>query len=396
MNNLADNHETAMPKLQPEDKKFISVPVGNKGINNEDDARAYKGSLADVPDDFLLAALQSRAANPNSRQNVPAEVSDAVLSVFPQLNDAEIKAKLGGLASRVRKGLNKNPEAGGQNAQRLQDDILLIRALKENGIDFVQMPVGDGITSPQYFFLLDENPQKWGRGYFLKFSDQTWDSAEHNGNAGSQHAEIVGNILAKQLGFSNGSPRIAGGDDAGPYLLMDIFLNNADGRIIGGYDPSRVTDPESRLLNGVLNGVMGVLDRHPGNGDLFDGNGAIPIDFGRAEFERRSATQLLDYFVSLHRQDKKPWNGYKNRLNGLRGQDRIRETEAIREDLKELMATAQKKIRDSFKQLDEVDRIYDAVNDTTKTLRRENLEYNLNQLSKTAFIEGLMDRILRP
>lgn len=398
MNNLADNHETAMPKLQPKDNKFVSVPVGNKGINNEDDARAYKGSLADVPDDFILAALEARTANSSSRQGFSKEIKDAVLKVFPNLSDAEIKQKLEKLTVDVRRGIGTDIQAGlgALPPQRVQENIALIKSLKENGVDFVQMPVGSGITSPQYFLLLDENPQKWGRGYFLKFGDEDFDDAYNDGNSGSQHAEIVGNILAKQLGFANGSPRIAGGDDTGPFLLMDIFLNNADGKLAGGYDPSKITDPQSRLFNGVLNAVMDVRDRHAGNGDLFAGNGAVPLDFGRAKFERKTAGELVNYFSSVHGMDPRPWQGYKRRLSGLQGQDKIREVAAIRKELKETIATAQKRIRDSFNQLDEVDRAYDAINDTTKTERRENLEYNLNQLGETDFIEGLMTAILRP
>lgn len=398
MNNLADNHETAMPKLQPKDNKFVSVPVGNKGINDEDDARAYKGSLADVPDEFILAALEARTANAYSRQGFSKEIKDAVLKVFPNLSDAEIKAKLEKLTVDVRRGIGTDVQAGlgALNGQRIAENVALIKSLKENGVDFVQMPVGSGITSPQYFLLLDENPQKWGRGYFLKFGDEDFDDAYNDGNSGSQHAEIVGNILAKQLGFANGSPRIAGGDDAGPFLLMDIFLNNADGKLAGGYDPSKITDPQSRLFNGILNAVMDVRDRHGGNGDLFAGNGAVPLDFGRAKFERKTAEELVNYFPSVHGMDPRPWQGYKRRLSGLQGQDKIRETEAIRKELKETIATAQQKIRDSFKQLDEVDSAYDAINDTTKTERRENLEYNLNQLGEPKFIEGLMTAILRP
>ena len=395
MNNLADNHETAMPKLQPKDGKFVSVPVGNKGINTVDEAKAYKGSLADIPDDFILEALQARTANFADRRGLTPEIRDAVLKVFPNLDDAQISAKLEKLTVDVRRGIGTDVQAGlgALPPQRIQENIALVKALKENGIDFVQMPVGSGITSPQYFLLLDENPQKWGRGYFLKFGDEDYDGAYNDGNSGSQHAEIVGNILAKNLGFANGSPRMAGGDDSGPFLLMDIFLNNADGKLAGSYEPNKITDPQSRLFNGILNAVMDVRDRHAGNGDLFAGNGAVPLDFGRARFERKTASEMVNYFGALHGMDARPWHGYKKRLSGLQGQDKIRETQAIKKELQETIATARKAIADSFDQLDQVDAVFDAVEDTMKTERRENLEYNLAQLGDTRFIDGLMNEI---
>ena len=395
MNNLADNHETAMPKLQPQDGKFVSVPVGNKGINTLDEAKAYKGSLADIPDDFILDALQARTANFADRRGLTPEIRDAVLKVFPNLDDAQINAKLEKLTVDVRRGIGTDVQAGlgALPPQRIQENIALVKALKENGIDFVQMPVGSGITSPQYFLLLDENPQKWGRGYFLKFGDEDFDGAYNDGNSGSQHAEIMGNILAKNLGFANGSPRMAGGDDSGPFLLMDIFLNNADGKLAGSYEPNKITDPQSRLFNGILNAVMDVRDRHAGNGDLFAGNGAVPLDFGRAKFERKTASEMVNYFGALHGMDARPWHGYKKRLSGLQGQDKIRETQAIKKELQETIATARKAIADSFDQLDQVDAVFDAVEDTMKTERRENLEYNLAQLGDTRFIDGLMNEI---
>ena len=397
MNNLADNHETAMPKLQPQDGKFVSVPVGNKGINTVDEAKAYKGSLADIPDDFILDALQARTANFADRRGLTPEIRDAVLKVFPNLDDAQINAKLEKLTVDVRRGIGTDVQAGlgALNGQRIDENVALIKSLKENGIDFVKMPVGSGITSPQYYLLLDENPQKWGRGYFLKFGDEDFDGAYNDGNSGSQHAEVIGNILAKNLGFANGSPRIAGGDDTGPFLLMDIFLNNADGKLAGGYDPSKITDPQSRLFNGVLNAIMDVRDRHAGNGDLFAGNGAVPLDFGRARFERKTAAEMVNYFSSVHGMDPRPWQGYKKRLSGLQGQDKIKETQAIKKELQETIATARKAIADSFDQLDQVDNAYDAIDDTMKTERRENLEYNLAQLGDTKFVDGLMDAILR-
>lgn len=397
MNNLVDNHSTSMPKLQPQDGKFVSVPVGNKGINTVDEAKAYKGSLADIPDDFILDALEARTANSADRRGLTPEIRDAVLKVFPNLSDIQIKAKLEKLTIDIRKGINTNVRTGrgALPPQRIQENIALVKALKENGIDFVKMPVGSGITSPQFFLLLDENPEKWGRGYFLKFPDEDGDRFYNNGNAGSQHAEIIGNILAKNLGFANGSPRIAGGDDTGPFLLMDIFLNNADGKLVGGYNPNKIRDSESRLLNGVLNAVINVYDRHAGNGDLFAGNGAVPLDFGRARFKRQTAAELVNYFSSLFGMDPRPWQGYKRRLIGLQGQDKIKETQAIKKELQETIAKARKAIADSLDQIDQVDNAYDAIEDRVKTERRENIKYNLAQLGEPRFIDGLMDLILR-
>ncbi len=394
MNNLVDHHQTEMPKLQPKNGEFVSVPKGNKGINTKEDAMAYKGSLADVPDDFLLDALDARTIKSSSQQPLTQELNDALRKVLGQnLSDNDIKRKLADFASALKMAAQNDVQL---NQAELQEKIAIIKALKENGIDFLQRRVGAGVTSPEYYFLLDEDPKKWGRGYFLKKPDQTFDGWYHGGNAGSQHSEIIGNILAKEIGFANGSPRITNGDDTGPFLLQDIFLNNAEGKLRGGYDVDKITNAESRLLNGILNAVMDAGDRHGGNGDVFSGNGAIPLDFGRADFEKKTAEEMVSYFGNDFGMDPKPYFLYKKRLRNLQGEEKRKEADVIKQELQNIISAARQKMTKALSQLEQVDKVFDALDDDTKMERRENLIHNLEQLGDPKFLAGLMTAILRP
>lgn len=385
MNNLVDNHSTSMPKLQPDDDKFVAVPVGNKGINTLADARRYNGPLSDIPDEFLMDVVQKRTHKASGP--ISPNVVEAVKSVFPSADDAEIGTIMRRLSQNMRRSLNGDPPRVVD--QETKD---LIKALQDRKIDFIQVGVGNGITSPQYYFKLSDDPTKWGRGYFLKKPDSQWERHHGAGKPISQHAELVGNVFAKAIGFANGSPRIVKGTGQSKFLLMDIFVNNADGKVAGAYSPGNVTDARSRLFNGILNAVINVADRHNGNGDQIKGNGAIPLDFGRALFGRRTAQQQLDYLNSLG-MDRRSWAGYSKRLDGKSGAAKTREIAAIRAELQADIATAAENMRKALERVDEINGAFTVLEDSVKNRRRADLVHNIDEFASPAFLDGLMRKI---
>lgn len=385
MNNLVDNHSTSMPKLQPDDDKFDAVPVGNKGINTLADARRYNGPLSDIPDEFLMDVVQKRTHKASGP--ISPNVVEAVKSVFPSADDAEIGTIMRRLSQNMRRSLNGDPPAV---IDRETKD--LIKALQDRKIDFIQVGVGNGITAPQYYFKLSDDPTKWGRGYFLKKPDSQWERHHGAGKPISQHAELVGNVFAKAIGFANGSPRIVKGTGQSKFLLMDIFINNADGKVAGRYSPGDVTDARSRLFNGILNAVINVADRHNGNGDQIKGNGAIPLDFGRALFGRRTAQQQLDYLNNLG-MDRRSWAGYSKRLDGKSGAAKTREIAAIRAELQADIATAAENMRKALERVDEINGAFTVLEDSVKNRRRADLVHNIDEFASPAFLDGLMRKI---
>lgn len=384
MNNLVDNHYTELPKLQPDDGKFVAVRVGNKGINTLADAKRYRGSLADIPDEFLLGVIQSRTHK--SSGAISPNVVEAVRSVYPNSTDAEVASIMRRLSNNLRKSLNDAPPALDQETKDL------IKALKDKNVEFVQVAASSGITSPQYFFHLSDDPTKWGRGYFLKKPDRGWESMQGNGKKVSQHAELIGNILAKQIGFANGAPRLVKGSNNNPFLLMDIFVNNAEGKVAGRYSPGNVTDAKSRFFNGALNAIMNVADRHNGNGDQIKGNGAIPLDFGRALFGRKSASGQMQYLSRLM-MDQASWGGYTKRLDGKVGAARTREINAIRAELQADIALAAENMRVGLRRVNEMNQAYDVLDIDAKDDRMADLVYNVDQFASPEYLDLLMQKI---
>ena len=384
MNNLVDNHYTELPKLQPDDGKFVAVRVGNKGINTLADARRYRGSLADIPDEFLLDVIQKRTHK--DRGAMSPNVVDAVRSVFPSADDAEVVQIMKRLSTNFRRSLNEAPPAIDEDTKKL------IKALKDKNIEFIEVPASSGITSPLYYFHLSDDPAKWGRGYFLKKPDRGWESNQGNGKKISQHAELIGNILAKQIGFANGAPRLVKGSNNNPFLLMDIFVNNAEGKVAGRYSPGGVTDAKSRFFNGALNAIMNVADRHNGNGDQIKGNGAIPLDFGRALFGRKSASGQMQYLSRLM-MDQASWGGYSKRLNGKVGAARTREVNAIRAELQADIALAAENMRVGLRRVNEMNQAYDVLDIDAKDDRMADLVYNIDQFASPEYLDLLMQKI---
>jgi hypothetical protein len=384
MNNLVDNHYTELPKLQPDDGKFVAVRVGNKGINTLADARRYRGSLADIPDEFLLDVIQKRTHK--DRGAMSPNVVDAVRSVFPSADDAEVVQIMKRLSANFRRSLNEAPPAIDEDTKKL------IKALKDKNIEFIEVPASSGITSPLYYFHLSDDPAKWGRGYFLKKPDRGWESNQGNGKKISQHAELIGNILAKQIGFANGAPRLVKGSNNNPFLLMDIFVNNAEGKVAGRYSPGGVTDAKSRFFNGALNAIMNVADRHNGNGDQIKGNGAIPLDFGRALFGRKSASGQMQYLSRLM-MDQASWGGYSKRLNGKVGAAKTREVNAIRAELQADIALAAENMRVGLRRVNEMNQAFDALDIDAKDDRMADLVYNIDQFASPEYLDLLMQKI---
>lgn len=330
LNRAKDRHETGLPKL--ENGKFDEVPVGNKGINTKAQALAYNGSLSDIPDKFLADVMekrsdfiQDRGGDTNPRSALAKAMFGANGATTPeQLRD------LRATVTRLRKSRTKN------NALTARDKETLKR-LKESGVNYISFYAGTGGANPSFHLFIDDNGNMDGRGYLLKPRDVSF------GN-GANHAELLGAVLAEQMGFAQGQGRIIPGTSYNK-ILLELGPNFAEGQVdnIGNVanGANAIKDKESRLGAALLNGIMGAADRHAGNGMLFEGNGALPIDFGRAFVHRNDDAPSLFRYITGGREyggiDRSPLGGYKQKYQELvrAGRTPQQAKDALRTELKQ-------------------------------------------------------------
>lgn len=298
MNRLADRRTPEMPSLSMTRGEnvggFRQVRIGNANIRTLDDALKYEGSLADIPDKFLIEALGERSFGAPDYADIL--MSDGVpeataIERAEKLSDAVIAAVNGGeLTDEARAALKE---------------------ARDLGVPFFRYSTDTKGTGASLYFLIQEDGSIDGRGYIVKGPDADYGSA-------ATHAEIVGADLARRWGFAYSTPRLVRRDalqwkiengrvvpvlDASgnqkvtrnaAFMVGELGPNLAEG-IVRNMKPTAeqrgeglesrqddVVDKESRLAAALLNAVLGSADRHPGNGMIFDGNGALPIDFGRS------------------------------------------------------------------------------------------------------------------
>ena len=276
LNRIRDRHDEKMPRLDDGNGGVVRVPVGNAGINTKEDAKAYSGSLKDVPDDFLIDALMSRSVG---RTDLPARVG---------ANET--------IMDRIKRARTNPQELTDEDKQRLKE-------LRESGKDFVAIP-GASITAPMFFLRIAEDGNIDGRGYIAKNEDPQF-------KAGGNHAELIGIELSRRMGFAAGSPRIINRPGQ-QVLVAELAPNFADGHVVSSGIPN--ADKESRLGHFLVNLVLNAGDRHGRNGMHFVGNGALPIDFGRA-FRRGDNTpdQMVRYLGSIGELDNNPIQQYQSK-----------------------------------------------------------------------------------
>lgn len=309
LNRARDRHETGLPRL--ENGNFDEVPVGNKGIRTKAQALTHRGSLNDIPDKFLDAVIGKRSdfiQDPFGEAKPGSALAQAMFGANGATTPEQIR-NLKATVARLRKSRTKN------NALNAGDRETL-KKLKESGVDYISFNAGTGGANPSFHLFIDNNGNMDGRGYLLKPRDRSF------GN-GANHAELLGAVLAEQMGFAQGQGRIIPGTSFNN-ILLELAPNFAEGQadnvgnVVNG--ANAVKDKESRLGAALLNGIMGATDRHGGNGMVFDGNGALPIDFGRSFVHRNDDAQSLFRYITSGNYrgiDGSPLEGYKQKYQEL-------------------------------------------------------------------------------
>lgn len=157
------------------------------------------------------------------------------------------------------------------------------------------------------------------------------------------------------MGFAAGQGRIVK-EGSEVIILQELGPNFAEGHVKNVADFTNkvgaITDKESRLGMAIVNALMGGVDRHQRNGMIFEGNGALPIDFGRAfHVQTDTADALMNYFRSHFGQiDTKPFDGYKKRIAELENPGRTRNEAiaAVRAELKTTLSNWANGIRSAY------------------------------------------------
>ena len=331
MNRAKDRHDAVnLPKLA--NGKFDEVPRGNKGINTEADAKAYQGSIADVPDQFLDVAVIERSA----------DKTIVIQAMFGKeernLTPAE-RNRFGQFAEKVKAVRTGRLDNNGQPIELTAEEKQMLKNLRNSGKTYYSFHAGSGGANPTFHLYIDENGNIDGRGYLLKPPDFMF-------GLGAQHAELMGSELARRMGFAQGQGRIIP-KNGSTSILIELGPNFAEGKaeevgkLPNGSNAVSQDDRQSRLGAYLLNAILGSHDRHGRNGMVFRGNGALPIDFGRAfYFNNNTPQSMIRYMNSEYtRIDGEPLKGYRDRLAELTRSGRTAEQARaeIREELRQTL-----------------------------------------------------------
>ena len=338
LNNSKDRHEKRLPKLA-NGELFKEVEVGNKGIRTKAQALAYKGPLNDIPDKFLEDVLRKRSDFVLTNDGYLERDSALRKIMFPVLaNDMISPAQ----SAAMRDFIGRIKKSRTKESPLTDDDKKILKKLKESGVDHISYFAGTGGANPSFHLFIGDDGSIDGRGYLLKPKDGMF------GN-GANHAELLGAALAERMGFAQGQGRLMKGVDRGRVrtkILLELGPNFAEGiaanigDVNGGADA--ITDKESRLAAGLINAIMGSHDRHSGNGMVFRGNGALPIDFGRAFYEQPDTpSEMRNYLLRGQYQgiDGDLMKGYKAQFRSLvDGGMNVSDAKAqVRRELKETL-----------------------------------------------------------
>jgi len=341
LNRARDRHETGLPKLA--NGKYDEIPVGNKNIRTKAQALAYTGPISDIPDKFLESVLTKRSDFVKDKQANGIQDSGLAKAMFGE-NGARTPEQI----RELRDILLRIKKARTTSGQLTDGDKEALKKLKASGVDYISFYAGTGGSNPSFHLFIGNDGNIDGRGYLLKPKDRAF------GN-GANHSELLGAILAEQMGFAHGQGRVIT-TGASSKALLELGPNFADGQadnvgnIMNG--SASIMDKESRLGASLINGILGAHDRHAGNGMVFDGNGALPIDFGRAFYHRNdTASQLFQYMTrgDYRGIDTNPFAGYKTKYQAeLRaGKTPQQAKDALRGELKQTV----EQWRDGIKQV---------------------------------------------
>lgn len=397
MNRLKDRHETNLPRLVAEGAKFDEVPRGNKGINTEADAKAYNGSIADVPDQFLDVAVKERSADKNNL--AMAMFGKNVNSLTP----AESR-QLEDLRGRIKSVRTGRLDANNQPIELTAADKRVLKTLRDSGKTFFSFNAGTGGANPSLHLYIAADGNIDGRGYLLKPPDRQF-------GIGSQHAELMGAELARRMGFAQGQGRIIPKGNNSSWILVELGPNFAEGKAeeVGKF-PNRANavapgDKESRLGAYLLNGILGGVDRHGGNGMIFRGNGAMPIDFGRGFYYNNDTPQKMVQYIRNEYAgiDGAPLSGYSERYNALTrsGRTPAQAQAEIREELRQTLSRWTASMQQAFDDgtMDALQqRIPNGGTQRIMPVRDRNaaVQRRIAMVGSDAMVDALMDVIVPP
>lgn len=321
-----------MPRLVAEGSKFDEVPRGNKGINTASDAKAYQGSLADVPDQFLDVAVKERSAD-------KAMVVQAMFGKDESNLTLAERARFEQFRERVKAVRTGRLDNNGQPIELTAEDRRMLKNLRDSGKTYYSFHAGSGGANPSFHLYIAEDGNIDGRGYLLKPPDRDF-------GIGAQHAELMGSELARRMGFAQGQGRIIPKNNSA-WILLELGPNFAEGKaeevskFPDGPNAVSQDDRQSRLGAYLLNGILGGHDRHGRNGMIFRGNGALPIDFGRGFYYNNDTPQkMIDYIRQQYSGiDAAPLKGYSDRIAALTRSGRTAEQARaeIREELRQTL-----------------------------------------------------------
>ena len=318
INVMRNRHDASMPILAGPDGRVERISVGNKGINTVEQALAHRGPLSDIPDVFIFPVLNSKAASVQQLGMNAIQIRD----FDDRISRARINPSL------------LSPE-----------DKAVLKQFKDDGKNFYLFK-GSSITAPQFFMKINDDGSIDGRGYLFKPEDR---DAKGRG----QHAELLGIEIARRMGFAQSAPRVID-TSGGVSLLLELGPNFAEGHV-KPFKKDEVVDGRSRLGHFVANMLLGAGDRHGNNGMHFDGDGALPIDFGRAFQMREDASvdSMVRYLGAFRGLDDSPLQGYANALQ--QGKTEAQVKAQIKQDLTEWKTKVQAMFDDrtyeSFKRL---------------------------------------------
>jgi hypothetical protein len=345
VNRAKNRHTKELVALGGPDGRMVKVANGNKGINNAQDAMNYTGPLTDVPDEFLEVAMDARSV---LRDDLPPGLFDAVSAA--RMNPSNLSAA--------------------QKASLLQ--------MKQSGKHFVAVR-GRSITAPTFYMHIADDGSIDGRGYLLKPPDP-------DSKGRGQHSELVGVEIARRMGFAAGSGR-AFQKNGETFILTELGPNFAEGHV-ADFNGAGVTDERSRMGHFIANMLVKAADRHGANGMYFPGNGALPIDFGRAfgsDTRPIDAASMANYSFPL---DNRSLRGYRKFVTS--GQMTEAQAKArLKADLVEMKTALQKMFDDgSYDEL--VSFVPDAASGRDGYLsvssRKARLQTRINLLDSDQFI----------
>jgi hypothetical protein len=238
-------------------------------MNRKDNDGKYITPLSDIPSEFIAGALMRASSTDNE-----------VVAALRNLLGLDIG--IGPGAGRPLEELRRLLAEGLRDGRIAKGDAPDKRFFR---ID------SRAITSSRIYFLRDADGNPTVQGVIVKNADTAHDA--ENFRRDSQSAEVIGMQLAGLMGFAWGGTMANGRHRDKPVIVAELGGSIADVNSVVTFDAfidaaerGQIDTPKvirGRLENVLLNFSMAAGDRHGENSMVLgDGEGILPIDFGRA------------------------------------------------------------------------------------------------------------------